>query len=106
MDLLLVVTTLDSEEAARAMATALVAKELVACAQITKIRSIYRWQGDVLDEPEFRLLLKTSAARYDELRAAILAGHPYDVPAIYAVRPSEVDPRFDSWVSGTTRPVS
>ena len=65
----LVVTTVGTADAARALARDMVERRLAACAQITAIESIYRWQGAVEHEPEFRLLLKTRAALVPALQA-------------------------------------
>ena len=51
-----VVTTVARLEDAQAMARALVERRLAACAQIERIESVYRWQGAVQQEPEYRVL--------------------------------------------------
>lgn len=47
MRFLAVLTTIDDEIRARALAMALVEQRLVACAQISRIESVYRWEGEV-----------------------------------------------------------
>jgi len=66
-----VVTTVASRDDARRLALALVERKLAACAQVSAIESIYPWKGVVQEEPEFRLLLKTTEARYAAIEAAI-----------------------------------
>ncbi|HEX6722143.1 MAG TPA: divalent cation tolerance protein CutA, partial [Burkholderiaceae bacterium] len=55
-----VVTTVGSRAEAQAMARTLVQRKLAACAQISDIHSVYRWQGDVQSADECRLVLKTT----------------------------------------------
>lgn len=98
MKLLAVYTTVATEEQARTIARALVERGLAACAQIGAIESFYRWNGAVQNEPEFRLLLKTTDARYDEVEAAVRALHPYELPAIYAVALERVHEPYAAWV--------
>lgn len=98
MKLLAVYTTVATEEQARTIARALVGRGLAACAQIGAIESFYRWNGAVQNEPEFRLLLKTTDARYDEVEAAVRALHPYELPAIYAVALERVHEPYAAWV--------
>jgi periplasmic divalent cation tolerance protein len=98
-DILLVLTTLATQADAHALGRAMVGQRLAACAQIQAIESIYRWQGAVRQEPEWRLLLKTTAARYPALQVALRARHPYELPAIVALPCSEALPEFADWVS-------
>ena len=98
-ELLLVLTTLATQSDAQALARAMVEQRLAACAQIQPIESIYRWQGAVQQEPEWRLLLKTTAARYPALQAALRARHPYELPAIAALPCSHALPEFAHWVA-------
>ena len=65
---------------AEALARALVAEGLVACANILPVRSIYRWKGNVCDEPECTLVLKVPAAHLPRLRDRLVALHPHELP--------------------------
>lgn len=78
---------------------ALVEAGLAACAQRSKITSIYRWDGEVESAPEWRIQCKTDEARKDALMGAIRADHPYDVPMIIAFT-VETSADFAAWVSG------
>lgn len=96
---LVVLTTLATQADAQALARQLVERHLVACAQINAIESIYRWQGSIVQDSEWRLLLKTSPNRYAALEAAILELHPYDLPAIVALPCSHALAPFAEWVA-------
>lgn len=83
---LLVLTTLGNEQDAKRVAKALVERRLAACVNIVgPIRSIYRWQGNIEDDSERLLLIKTRADRFNDLERAIGEIHPYDVPELVAV---------------------
>ena len=57
---LVVLTTLGAEEDARRLVTALVRERVVACGTILSgARSIYRWEGELSEETEVVVLLKT-----------------------------------------------
>ena len=92
-------TTLDSLDEARAMAGMLVERKLAACVQITKIESVYEWQGAVRNDDEFRLMAKTTAERYPDVEAAILEQHPYDLPAVFALDVSFAHAPYADWVT-------
>lgn len=98
MNLIAVITTVGSIEEAQQIATALVEQRLAACAQISQIESVYRWKGDIQHEPEFRVLFKTTAARYQEVEAAIRSLHPYELPAIHAFAIEHVYAPYGAWV--------
>lgn len=96
---LLVVTTVGSRNDALLLARALVEQRLAACAQIGEIHSVYRWQGAVHEESEFRILFKTRADRYAQVEAAIRARHPYELPAIHAIATSHAETAYAAWVA-------
>jgi periplasmic divalent cation tolerance protein len=68
------------------------------------LRSIYRWEGKVCDEPETLLVLKTTRDRFEALRDEVLRRHPYDVPEVVALPVEAGAERYLAWVAGETRP--
>jgi periplasmic divalent cation tolerance protein len=85
-DFLLVLTNLPDRDAAEKLARRLVESRLAACVNILNgCTSIYRWKGAVERAEEVPVLIKTRAARYEELEAAIRASHPYEVPEVIAI---------------------
>ncbi len=103
MDALLVITNLPDAETARALATQLVEQRLAACVNIqSPCHAIYRWEGKIEETEEVTLLIKTGAARYAALEAAIRAYHPYELPEIVAVRIDRGLPGYLAWVAEET----
>ena len=99
-DVLVVLCTApaDPEVSAR-LARGLVASRLAACVNvIAGLRSFYRWEGEVQDDPESQLLIKTTAARLDALKAHLEEHHPYDVPEILALPVREGSTAYLAWV--------
>jgi periplasmic divalent cation tolerance protein len=99
MQLIAVYTTVASVDDARRIARTLVERKLAACAQIAPIESFYAWKGAVQNEAEFRILFKTSAARYAAVETAIRELHPYELPAIHAVALAQVYEPYAAWVA-------
>jgi periplasmic divalent cation tolerance protein len=95
---LLVVTTLGSREQALTLGREMVERRLAACAQVSAIESVYRWQGAVEQDAEFRLLLKTRPSVYGRLAAALRESHPYELPAIHAIATVHADAAYAEWV--------
>ena len=94
-----VVTTVASREEAQRLARTLVERKLAACAQISEIESVYRWQGEVQQEPEFRILFKTTDERYGLVENAIRDLHSYELPAIHAFAFEHVFPAYATWIA-------
>jgi periplasmic divalent cation tolerance protein len=83
---LLVFTNLPDREAAMKLARGLVNKRLAACVNVLSgCTSVYRWEGSVEHAEEVPVLIKTRAARYPEIEAAIRSLHPYELPEVIAV---------------------
>jgi periplasmic divalent cation tolerance protein len=97
---LVVLTTLATENEARALVTALVAERLVACGTLLPAaRSIYRWEGAVAEETEVMVVLKTDAAKWDALCRAVRAKHPYQVPELLALPVERGLDLYLSWLA-------
>jgi periplasmic divalent cation tolerance protein len=102
MKTIVVFTTIDSLEDARAIASALVERKLAACVQVSTIESVYAWQGAVQNDTEYRVVAKTTADRYADVEAAILDLHTYDLPAIYALDVAEAYAPYAEWVASNS----
>jgi periplasmic divalent cation tolerance protein len=78
----LVVVSCGSRAEARKIAQAVVAKRLAACVNVLSapVESIYRWREKVERAREFLLLIKTTAARLDNLEKEVARLHSYEVP--------------------------
>lgn len=94
-----VFTTTDTQEAAWHIADTLLTQNLVACAQVEAIESRYVWRDAVQSNTEYRLLLKTTAAQYATVERIILNLHSYELPAVYALPFTAVEPHFAAWVA-------
>ena len=96
---LLMLTTLPSREAAQALAREVVQRRLAACAQIQAVESLYHWQGELCEDAEWRLLLKTTQARQAALAALVADLHPYELPALLSLPVQWVEPAFAAWIA-------
>jgi periplasmic divalent cation tolerance protein len=78
-----VLTNLPDSESAFNLAREVVKLRLAACANVlSPATSFYRWEGREEQAAEYPVLIKSTAARYDELEQAIRRLHPYTVPEI------------------------
>lgn len=94
---LLVLTTCPEPDAER-IARDLVELGLAACVNRQPVRSTFRWQGKIQDEPEMLLSIKTLTARYSDLEMRLKSIHPYDLPEIIAVPVAGGSEPYLSWI--------
>ncbi len=99
-----VFVTVGNEEEAASIAGALVAEKLVACVNIVpRIRSVYWWKGEVCDEPEVLMIMKTRTSLFLDLQSRVRELHSYEVPEIIAFPVSDGLPAYLDWVVESTR---
>src|SRR5690606_1493547 len=80
---IVVLVTAGTEAEARQIAKVLIEKRLIACANIMPVNSLYMWQGELQEDSEVLMILKsTSAVFREKLIQAIQDIHSYDVPEI------------------------
>ena len=103
MQALLILSNCPDEATANAIALALVEEKLAACVNILpRVQSVYRWQGAVESASEIPLLIKSTAAQYAAVEAAIRQLHPYEVPEIIALPISCGLPAYLNWLDSET----
>ncbi len=101
---LVVLVTAPSAEVAAGLARTLVQERLAACGNVLpEVRSIYRWDGQLREDAEALLVLKTTRDRLDALRDRVLALHPYQVPEVLALPVEAGSAAYLSWLAGETR---
>jgi periplasmic divalent cation tolerance protein len=102
LDVLSVTTTVGSLEAARDLAREILGSGLAACVQIDPaVISLYHWKGDLCDEPEVRLVIKTTPACESGLLALFALRHPYELPQ-FLVTPMRGSAAYGAWVREET----
>ena len=95
---LVYITAPDPEEAAR-IGRMLVEKRLAGCVNVVPtIRSFYRWEGELQEDSEALLFVKTRRELVPEVVAAVKATHPYQVPAVLAVDVVEGNEDYLRWL--------
>ncbi|BDG08289.1 divalent-cation tolerance protein CutA [Anaeromyxobacter paludicola] len=106
-DALAVIVTAPTADKAAELARTLVEERLAACGNVLPgVRSIYRWEGKVADEPEVLLVLKTSRELFPRLRDRVLALHPYQVPEVIALRVEGGSAAYLRWIEESLAPTA
>lgn len=103
---LLVLSTCPPEQAGD-LARALVSERLAACVnQLAGVRSCYRWQGEVREDSECLLVIKTRRDRFAVLRDRLAELHSNSVPEIIAVPVVEGIAAYLDWIDESLAPVA
>ncbi len=81
------------------IARKIIDSKLGACVNVVHgLLSIYWWKGEVVEDEEELLIIKTLASKYDELESFIKSIHPYTVPEIIALNVSRGNGDYISWI--------
>jgi periplasmic divalent cation tolerance protein len=99
MNEMLIISTVDTMDLAREIAFAIVQEGKAACVNIVPgIRSIYRWEEKICDDPELLLLIKTSEENFEQVRSRIRQLHTYEIPEVIAIPITSGDPDYLNWL--------
>ncbi|HIA01157.1 MAG TPA: divalent-cation tolerance protein CutA [Myxococcales bacterium] len=88
---------------AQKLSTAIVSEQLAACVNIIPaIRSIYRWKGEICDDAEVLMIIKSTSACFDSLQTRLLDMHPYECPEVIAIEISNGNAAYLAWLQAHT----
>ena len=102
-DCVVVLTTIGSTADGRGMASILVTERLAACVNVLpEMESFYRWKGQVEDDRERQLVMKTTAARVAALKARVHELHDYEVPEFIVMPIVGGSEAYLNWIREST----
>jgi len=100
----LVYITAPNRDEARAIAHDLVSNRLAACANIIDhMNSLYWWNGEIQDDQEVILILKTRESLIPDLIDKVRSIHSYECPCIVTIPITGGNPSFLEWITRETR---
>ena len=80
--LLLLITTVPDQSLAEQIAKELIKKKLAACVSIKEIKSIYKWQGNIEENREFEITIKSLPENLNKLTLILKEKITYEVPEL------------------------
>ena len=100
---ILVYTTFASQEDAEMVGGKVVMEELAACVNILPgMVSIYRWQGEVRNDREVVMLVKSRTGLKTRLVKRLDALHPYDTPVLFVIEGAACGDKYWQWLLDQT----
>lgn len=101
---IIVLCTTNSKDSAKQIAKILVSGKFVACVNLVdKIDSIYSWKGEIVEDSEVLMIIKTQKVLFENLKNKIEEIHPYETPEIISFDISEGSKPYLDWISENTK---
>ncbi len=101
MSFIFIYVTTRNKREAKKIATHLLTKKLVACANIFPIESNYWWKGKIENSKEYALILKTRKKNFKKVKDTIKKIHFYSIPCIAKIE-AEFNESFQKWIKENT----
>lgn len=92
-----------SPEVSMNLAKILVEEKLAACVNVAPIRSCFRWDGEICDQAEDLMIIKTKKETMDDIMDRLKEAHPYELPEIIALPIIGGEPQYLEWISLSVR---
>ena len=99
----IVTTSIDDENIANQISTALLKDHLVACVQSHTVQSKYHWNGTLETSKEILLQMKTKASLFEKIKVQIEALHSYDAPEIIMTPIINANDDYLKWIEKETK---
>jgi periplasmic divalent cation tolerance protein len=98
----IIISTYPNKKSITKIANEFVKNKIVACVNISKISSIYSWNGKVENASEYLAIFKTTTKNEKLLKKKIKETHPYDVPEIAEVDVTSINKSYLNWLIEST----
>ena len=95
--------TVPNKKVAKEITKILMKHKLAACvSMVDKVQSVFSWDGEVCEEKEILMMIKTRRANYGKIKLVIEDLHPYTVPEIIALPIVDCSEDYLKWLVNET----
>jgi len=94
----IIYVTLNDSNEARTIGNLLLEKNLANCVNFFPITCIYKYEGEITEEPEIVLIIKTQKDKYDEIAKVIKSVIDYD-NFIGELDVNTINSDFEKWLT-------
>ena len=99
MDIVVVYCTVPNKKLAKEITNVLMKHRLAACvSMIENVKSIFSWEGELCEEKEILMMIKTRRANYGKVKLVIEDLHSYSVPEIIALPIVDCSEDYLKWL--------
>ena len=99
----IVLTTVKNIVEADKISSALLAKRLIACCNVTQVKSSFMWKGKVDNEDEQLLIMKTIDNKLSDLEKEVKSLHTYECPELVGYPLEFVSKDYFDWLISSTQ---
>lgn len=102
--MIMVYVTTPSKEVAINLARTTVTEALAACANVIPgVTSVYQWKGNVEEDQEHVVILKTVDSKVEQLSTRVRSLHPAETPCFIAIPIDKITSDFGEWIINSTK---
>ena len=98
----LIISTYPNKKSILKISNDLVKTKIIACVNISKIDSVYSWNGKIQNSSEYIAIFKTITKNKIKLKTVITETHPYDVPEIAEIAVTSINKSYLNWLIEST----
>ncbi|MBQ4114064.1 divalent-cation tolerance protein CutA [bacterium] len=99
MDIIVIYSTVPNKKIAQNITKILMKHKLAACvSMIDNVKSTFSWDGEICEEKEVLLMIKTRRENYGKVKLVIEDTHTYSVPEIIAVPIVDCSEDYLKWL--------
>ncbi|XP_012218463.1 protein CutA homolog isoform X1 [Linepithema humile] len=98
--------TVPDDTVAKKIARGLVENKLAACVNIIpQLTSIYEWKGEIQEDSELLLMIKTRTEKIDALTKYVKENHPYTVCEVISLPIQNGNADYIKWINEVVPPL-
>ena len=99
MDIIVIYCTVPDRKIAKDITKILMKHKLAACiSMVENVKSVFSWEGEVCEEKEILLMIKTRRTNYGKIKLVIEDIHTYSVPEIIALPIVDCSEDYLKWI--------
>lgn len=99
MDIIVINCTVPDKKTAKDITRALMKHKLAACVNMLEnVKSVFSWDGEICEEKEILMMIKTRRTNYGKIKLLIEEVHPYTVPEVIALPIVDCSEDYLKWL--------
>jgi len=99
----ILLSTAGDKQEAKDIAWALLERKQAACVNVCPIDSVYRWKGEIEENPEFLLIIKTTADKFEAVAATVKELNTYKLPECVQLEVETGSAEYLAWISDSLK---